>query len=125
MLFFMLLEGTANADNGGPGDQGGSPKDLSVVATAAALVIGLVLLVNIDDKHDTGEITVDASGGEPGYTYQWDNNETGASIKNLKPGTYTVTVTDSQGHTAQKSFTVEDKKSGDKSDAGADSNVTL
>ena len=125
MLFSMLFAPVADADNGGPGDQGGSPKELSVVATAVALVIGLVLLVNVDDKHDTGEITVDASGGNPGYTYQWDNNETGASIKNLKPGTYTVTVTDSNGHTAQKSFTIEDNKSGDKSDAGADSGVTL
>ena len=117
-LVFTFIGLAVNADNGGPGDAGGSPKDLAVVATATAIVIGLVLLVNIDNKHDAGQIIVNASGGTPGYTYQWDNNQKGASIKNLKPGKYTVTVTDAEGHTAQKTFTIEENKGSGETDPG-------
>ena len=45
----------------------------------------------------TGAATVSASGGTPGYTYQWDNNagnQTTATAVGLAAGTYSVTVSD-------------------------------
>ncbi len=57
-----------------------------------------------------GSITVSASGGTPsgtGYTYAWSPNVgSTATVSNLGPGGYTVTVTDNNGCTAVTSGTV-------------------
>ena len=44
-----------------------------------------------------GSATVTPNGGTPGYTYLWSNASTTASINNLIPGLYSVTVTDNNG----------------------------
>lgn len=44
-----------------------------------------------------GSITVTASGGQPPYSYLWNNGQTTATASNLAPGTYSVTVTDGNG----------------------------
>lgn len=64
------------------------------------------LLLSIDPLdiscfgENDGTITVMPSGGAGGYTYLWSNGATTATIENLATGTYTVTVTDSNGCTA-------------------------
>jgi outer membrane protein OmpA-like peptidoglycan-associated protein len=59
-------------------------------------------------------LEVRASGGEPPYTYQWNQGLVGETPKNLGPGTYTVTITDQKGKKAtaeviikESTFTVE------------------
>lgn len=47
-----------------------------------------------------GSITLNISGGKPGYT------TSPSSLTNLAPGNYSVTVTDNNGCTATQSFTV-------------------
>lgn len=48
-----------------------------------------------------GQATVSASGGTPGYSYQWSpQGGTGATSTLLPSGTYTVVVTDNLGCTA-------------------------
>ncbi len=42
----------------------------------------------------SGSATVNASGGTPGYAYDWSNGGSGASQNGLPAGTYTVSVTD-------------------------------
>ncbi|MEL6837623.1 MAG: PKD domain-containing protein, partial [Bacteroidota bacterium] len=57
---------------------------------------------------DDATLTADASGGTPGYTYEWSTGATTASIT-VSPGAttnYSVTVTDSKGCTASASGTV-------------------
>lgn len=44
-----------------------------------------------------GAIDVSVSGGTPGYGYDWSNDSTSEDLTNLSAGTYTVTVTDSNG----------------------------
>ena len=44
-----------------------------------------------------GTATVSASGGTPGYDYDWSNGATTQTISNLAPGQYCVTVTDDNG----------------------------
>ena len=44
--------------------------------------------------------TVNPSGGTPGYTYLWSDGSTGTSITTNAAGTYSVTVTDSNGCTS-------------------------
>lgn len=46
-----------------------------------------------------GSATASAAGGEEPYTFQWSTGATTASITNLCPGTYTLTVTDDLGAT--------------------------
>lgn len=56
---------------------------------------------------NNGQATANPSGGTPPYSYSWTpvaGNT--ASISNLAPGTYTVTVTDSNGCTANATATV-------------------
>lgn len=54
-----------------------------------------------------GAITTSVSGGHPGYTFQWSNGARTASLSNLGPGTFTLTVTDTKGCTAVKSVSIQ------------------
>ncbi|MBL7904553.1 MAG: VCBS repeat-containing protein [Bacteroidales bacterium] len=53
-----------------------------------------------------GSVSVDAIGGQAPYTYTWSNGGNTAGIQNLAPGTYSVTVTDSQGCSQEKTLSV-------------------
>ena len=44
-----------------------------------------------------GSAIVQAAGGTPGYFYYWSNTQTGATATGLAAGTYTVTVSDTNG----------------------------
>jgi gliding motility-associated-like protein len=48
-------------------------------------------------ENDNGSITVLVAGGTLPYRFEWDFSqfETSATVENLEPGTYSVTVTDS------------------------------
>ena len=46
---------------------------------------------------NTGSATVQATGGNPPYSYLWSNNQTGQTAINLVAGNYTVTVTATGG----------------------------
>ncbi|HFA47377.1 MAG TPA: T9SS type B sorting domain-containing protein [Bacteroidetes bacterium] len=58
--------------------------------------IQLLSLPNASD----GSVSVTAAGGFPGYTYLWNNNQTGSTAVNLPAGEYFVTVTDQFGCSA-------------------------
>ncbi len=52
-------------------------------------------------------ITTNATGGTSPYTYLWSNSSTGPNINNATPGSYTVTITDTNGCTAIGSGAVD------------------
>jgi len=54
-----------------------------------------------------GFATCLAFGGSPGYVYEWSNGFTTPQVLNLCSGSYTVTVTDSQGCTNTNSILVD------------------
>jgi gliding motility-associated-like protein/uncharacterized repeat protein (TIGR01451 family) len=56
--------------------------------------------------NSTGSVSVQATGGVPGYTYLWSTNGTGATISSVPAGTYSVTVTDANLCTTTVSATV-------------------
>lgn len=53
-----------------------------------------------------GSITLMPTDGIPPYTFDWSNGEMTGMIDNLLPGSYAVTVTDSQGCTEELSVDV-------------------
>ncbi|MEL7423596.1 MAG: SdrD B-like domain-containing protein, partial [Bacteroidota bacterium] len=53
-----------------------------------------------------GSVTASASGGTPGYTYQWNTGDAGATLSGINAGTYTVTVTDALGQNIVRSVEV-------------------
>lgn len=53
-----------------------------------------------------GTATASASGGTPGYTYLWSNNDPNPTTTGLNAGDYTVTATDSKGCTATTTLSV-------------------
>ncbi|MBN9484006.1 MAG: hypothetical protein BGO70_03220 [Bacteroidetes bacterium 43-93] len=54
-----------------------------------------------------GSATVTPTGGTPGYTYSWSpSGGTGATASGLVAGAYTVTVTDANSCTANKTYTI-------------------
>jgi hypothetical protein len=55
---------------------------------------------------NNGSITAVVAGGVSPYTYRWNNLSTSATINNLSPGTYRVTVTDDAGCTMSQSVTI-------------------
>ncbi len=54
---------------------------------------------------NNGSINISAAGGSPGFTYSWSGpngfTATSSNINNLATGSYTLTVTDKKGCTAQ------------------------
>lgn len=76
-----------------------------------------VLLANISAFTDVscfgandGTATVSVSGGTPSYTYSWNTNpiQTTPTANSMPPGTYTVTVTDSNGCVTTASITINE-----------------
>jgi hypothetical protein len=88
--------------------------DHGCTATASSVVTQPTLLgltVTTTDETgvgtNNGTATASPSGGTGTYTYLWSNGGTTNIITSLAPGTYSVTVTDANGCTAQGSGQVD------------------
>ncbi|MCB9233334.1 MAG: T9SS type A sorting domain-containing protein [Bacteroidia bacterium] len=54
----------------------------------------------------TGSVSIVPGGGTPQYTYSWTTGGTSSAISNLGPGSYGVTVTDSNGCIGQATYQI-------------------
>ncbi|HCQ29412.1 MAG TPA: hypothetical protein DIU39_03935, partial [Flavobacteriales bacterium] len=63
--------------------------------------------VTNNDGSNNGAIDLSVSGGTAPFTYSWSNGATTQNISGLSNGTYTVTVTDVNGCSATKTFTID------------------
>ncbi len=84
--------------NGSAVNQG----DFNIRLTSVA---GLSATATSNCNNATNNISVNAAGGRPTYTYLWSNGATTQTLSNVANGTYTVTVTDANGCTATTSVT--------------------
>ena len=53
--------------------------------------------LNIDCNNSNGSASVNATGGTSPYTYLWSNGDSGSSLSTAVSGTFSVTVTDTNG----------------------------
>lgn len=80
--------------------------------TSVAITQPSMLVANASATNQTmngvndGTATANPAGGTMPYTYTWSNGEMTQSISNLAPGTYTVSIEDSNGCKTIKSVTV-------------------
>lgn len=77
-----------------------------VVGQSAEIVIsGLVTQVSGFGATD-GSIITSVTGGNPPYSYAWNNGETATALYDLASGTYVLTVTDDDGCQAVAQFVI-------------------
>ena len=67
---------------------------LVLITEPAQLEVVTTGLTNAACGASNGAISVEANGGNGNYAYQWSNGANSASLQNLPPGSYTVSVTD-------------------------------
>jgi len=80
----------------------------SVTINEPSAITVNAVITDANCKIDDGSITVNASGGTPDYIYSWSDGGYGTTITGLSPGTYTVTVTDSNGCTTNDNIIVNE-----------------
>ncbi len=104
---------TQNLNNLAPGtytltvtDNAGCSKTQAFTITAPA-PLNLGFNTSGGSCGSNGSATVMVTGGISPYTYLWNNGETTATINNLAPGTYTVTITDANNCTATGSTNIQ------------------
>lgn len=56
---------------------------------------------------DEGSLEVTVAGGKSPFTYRWGNGQSSSSISNLNPGSYTITVSDAAGQSAEAQHTLK------------------
>ncbi len=55
-----------------------------------------------------GQIQLTLGGGNGGFSVIWSGGQTGTSLSGLSPGTFSATITDARGCTAEGVFTVDE-----------------
>ncbi len=78
-------------------DANGCSRTASVVINATSSLTITSQLTQSSCSSNTGSITVNVSGGTGTYTYAWLPAGNTATLTNLAPGSYTLTVTDGLG----------------------------
>jgi gliding motility-associated-like protein len=112
-------------------DAHGCTSSQTVVVGQPALAISSAsgAITNIACKgSSTGAASVTASGGTPGYAYNWTGGTIGAgqgtnAVSGLAAGTYTCSITDTKGCPSSQTITITQPATGLSSLAGATSNI--
>ncbi len=80
----------------------------AIIEEPAAFVVTDTIITPSSSASPTGAIDIDISGGNPPYSYSWNNGATTPNPTNLSAGDYSFTVTDVNGcQEAFGPFTVE------------------
>lgn len=87
-------------------DAAGCTKTAQATVLAATPIVVTETVTNVlCNSQSTGNIQLNVSGKSPLY-YAWSNGNVSKNISNLVSGTYTITVTDSDGCTTSRAISV-------------------
>jgi len=87
-------------------DNDGCQQDTTVTITNLPGPDITTAVIDASCGNANGSVTLIVSGGEPPYNYSWSNGSSGASVNNIAPGNYLVTVTDATGCQSTTQITV-------------------
>jgi hypothetical protein len=88
-------------------DAGGATASANVVITQPTVITSTVASTNVTcNGASSGSITLTVNGGTPGYTFLWNGGQTTQNRTAIPAGTYTVTVTDANACTLNRSVTI-------------------
>jgi len=88
-------------------DQFGLSRDTTFTITQPDSLYAKADIVHVSDTGETdGQIRVEAQGGIPPYTYQWETEPNNDTISGLAAGTYHLTIIDANGCVANDTFRV-------------------
>jgi hypothetical protein len=79
---------------------GCSASATATVSSSGSSVVFSASSLPTNCGNDIGAVNINITSGTPPYTYSWSNGATTDSLRNLAGGSYTVTVTGSNGCTA-------------------------
>lgn len=103
-----------NVDNLAPGNYTVSVTDGSNCTTGASFNVAAATALSASlfktdiscNGEADGSISASANGGVAPYTYAWNNGMQGQSINGLSSGTYSLTLSDGNGCTANQSIVI-------------------
>lgn len=107
-------ETTATITNLNPGYYGVTVTDANGCSNSWGINMYVVNVIEvnatINEVCETadGSIGLDVSGGDAPYIFEWESGQTTSTITNLVAGEYCVIVTDANGCSTQKCFTVKE-----------------
>ncbi|MCH2020894.1 MAG: T9SS type A sorting domain-containing protein, partial [Saprospiraceae bacterium] len=78
----------------------------TITNTPSSVVISNAIINDSDCGDDDGDVTLTVIGGQTPLNFSWSNNSNGQNLNNVYPGTYTLTITESNGCTLVDSFVV-------------------
>lgn len=79
--------------------------DTSFVLTEPdPIIVSMVDSIGSECGEANGSLTVTATGGQGGFSYEWNNGNTGATNSGIDAGNHTVTVTDAAGCSVDEVF---------------------
>ena len=87
-------------------DANGCTATQTVTITQPTVIVVNTSSTQTNCTGSIGTATANSSGGNPGYTYLWNNGQTTSVATGLATGTYTVTVTDANGCTQTQTISV-------------------
>jgi gliding motility-associated-like protein len=68
------------------------------------IIVSIIDSVGSECGEAQGSLTINASGGQGGFNYEWNNGKTGAINTGIDAGIHTVTVTDAAGCSVEEAF---------------------
>ncbi len=88
---------------------GCSTLDSFMLTQPQPLKIDSIYQTTLNDNLCDEEASISVSGGTPKYNYSWSNGGTNPNLIDLCAGTYTCTITDSNGCVVNRSLDINDR----------------